>query len=114
MYSLVPENMFEVDQKLNYFLEKGETITEEEVIRQAVLDNAQQILGGDLEGPYWKVKWQPEDQTLAFFDIMNKEVGTVDSLSGSFSADFRKSAPNVIRHLAETIQKIVNNNQYVY
>lgn len=110
MYSLVPENMFEVDQKLNYFLEKGETITEEEVIRQAILDNAQQILDGDLEGPYWKVKWQPEDQTLAFFDIMNKEVGTVDSLSDSFSADFRKSAPNVIRHLAEKIQKIVNNN----
>lgn len=57
MYSLVPENMFEVEQKLNYLLEKGKDATEEEVIRQAVLDNAQQILDGDLEGPYWKVKW---------------------------------------------------------
>lgn len=101
MYSLVPENMFEVEQKLNYLLEKGKDATEEEVIGQAVFDNAQQILDGDLEGPYWKVKWQPEDQTLAIFDIMNKEVGTVDSLSGSFIEDFRSSAPNVIRHLAE-------------
>ena len=48
MYSLVPENMYEVEQKLNYFKEKGEEITEEEIIRQAVLDNAQQILDGDL------------------------------------------------------------------
>lgn len=110
MYSLVPENMFEIEQKLNYFKEKEQGITEEEVIRQAVLDNAQQILDGDLEGPYWKVKWQPEDKTLAIFDIMNKEVGTVESLSGSFIEDFRSSAPNVIRHLAEKIQKIVNEN----
>lgn len=110
MYSLVPENMFEVQQKLNYFLEKGIEINEEEVIRQAVLDNSQQILDGDLEGPYWKVKWQPEDRTLAVFDIMNKEVGKVNSLSGSFIEDFRQSAPNVIRQLAEEIQKIVNNN----
>ncbi|MGG5370881.1 hypothetical protein [Enterococcus sp. AZ196] len=110
MYSFVPENMHEVEQKLNYLIEKGKDTSEEEVIRQAVLDNSQQILDGDLEGPYWKVKWQPEDQTLAVFDIMNKEVGTVESLSGSFTTDFRKSAPNVIRHLAEKIQKIVNTN----
>ena len=51
MYSLVPENMYEVEQKLNYFKEKGDKITEEEVIQQAVLDNSQQILDGDLEGP---------------------------------------------------------------
>ena len=38
MYSLVPENMYEVEQKLNYFKEKGEKITEEEVIQQAVLE----------------------------------------------------------------------------
>lgn len=110
MYSLVPENMYEIEQKLNYLREEGKDITEEEVIRQAVLDNGQQILDGDLEGPYWKLKWQPEDQTLAVFDIINKEVGTVSSLSGSFIEDFRKSAPNVIRQLAEEIQKIVNNN----
>lgn len=110
MYSLVPENMYEIEQKLNYLKEKGNNITEEDVIRQAVLDNSQQILDGDLEGPYWKVKWQPVDKTLAFFDIMNKEVGTVESLSGSFVEDFRNSAPNVIRQLAEEIQKIVNNN----
>ena len=110
MYSLVPENMYEIEQKLNYLKEKGNDIAEEEVIRQAVLDNSQQILDGDLEGPYWKVKWQPADKTLAIFDIMNKEVGTVESTSGSFVEDFRNSAPNVIRQLAEEIQKIVNEN----
>ena len=26
MYSLVPENMYEVEQKLNYFKEKGDKI----------------------------------------------------------------------------------------
>ena len=36
MYSLVPENMYEVEQKLNYFKEKGDKITEEEVIQQAM------------------------------------------------------------------------------
>lgn len=110
MYSLVPENMYEVDEKLKYLIEKGIETTEEEVIRQAIRDNSQQILDGDLEGPYWKVEWQTTDKVLAIFDIMNKEVGTVESLSGSFVEDFRNSAPNVIRQLAEEIQKIVNNN----
>ena len=51
MYSLVPENMYEIEQKLNYLRGEGKDITEEEVIRQAVLDNGQQILDGDLEDP---------------------------------------------------------------
>ncbi|MFC4772560.1 hypothetical protein [Enterococcus hermanniensis] len=110
MYSLVPENMYEVEEKLNYFKEKGTPITEEEIIRQAVRDNSQQILDGYLEGPYWKASWKTEDTTLAFFDIMNNEVGTIDSLSGSFIEDFRNSAPNLIRRLAEKIQKIVNTH----
>lgn len=110
MYSLVPENMHEVAEKLNYLTEKGIETNEEEIIREAVLENSQQILDGDLEGPYWKVAWQTQDQTLVVFDIMNKEVGTVDSLSDSFINDFRNSAPNLIRYLAEEIQKIVNNN----
>lgn len=110
MYSLVPENMQEVEEKLTYLIEKGIETNEEEVIREAVLENSQQILDGDLEGPYWKVAWQTKDQRLAVFDIMNKEVGTVSSLSDSFIEDFRSSAPNLIRYLAEEIQKIVNNN----
>lgn len=110
MYSLVPENMHEVAEKLNYLTEKGIETNEEEIIREAVLENSQQILDGDLEGPYWKVAWQAQDQTLVVFDIMNKEVGAVTSLSGSFIKDFRNSAPNLIRYLAEEIQKIVNNN----
>ncbi len=110
MYSLVPENMYEVAEKLTYFKEKGTPITEEEIIRQAVRDNSQQILDGYLEGPYWKASWKTEDTTLAFFDIMDNEVGTIDSLSGSFIEDFRTSAPNLIRRLAEKIQKIVNTH----
>ena len=110
MYSLVPENMYEVEEKLTYLLEKGIETTEEDVIREAVRDNSQQILDGDLEGPYWKVEWQSQDKTLAIFDIMNKEVGTVTSLSDSFIEDFRTNAPNLIRHLAEKIQRIVNPN----
>jgi hypothetical protein len=110
MYSLVPENMYEVEEKLTYLLEKGIETTEEDVIREAVRDNSQQILDGDLEGPYWKVEWQSQDKTLAIFDIMNKEVGTVTSLSDSFIEDFRTNAPNLIRHLAEKIQRIVNTN----
>lgn len=110
MYSLVPENMQEVAEKLNYLTEKGIETNEEEIIREAVLENSQQILDGDLEGPYWKVAWQRQDQTLVIFDIMNKAVGTVTSLSDSFINDFRNSAPNLIRYLAEEIQQIVNNN----
>lgn len=110
MYSLVPENMHEVQEKLNYLIEKGNETSEEKVIREAVLENSQQILDGDLEGPYWKVAWQTEDKRLVVFDIMNKEVGTIPSLSASFIEDFRHNAPHLIRYLAEEIQKIVNNN----
>ena len=51
-----------------------------------------------------------EDQTLAIFDIMNKQVGTVDSLSGSFIDDFRTSAECDSAFWRKVIQKIVNDN----
>lgn len=110
MYPLVPANMTEVAEKIAYLKSKGNDVTEAEVIRQAVLDNGQQMLDGALEGPYWKLKWQDGDSKLAVFDIMNKEVGVVSSPSGSFSNDFRNNTPNFVRYLADHIQKIVDSN----
>lgn len=109
MSLLVPTNMIEVTEKLADDKNRGIATTEEKIILQAVLDNAQDILNGALEGPYWKVNWQKEDESLVIYDIMNKEVGTVTPAGNSFSEDFTNNATHVIRSLDDQIQKIVNN-----
>ncbi|MFY1066643.1 hypothetical protein [Enterococcus sp. AD013-P3] len=110
MYPIVPANMTEIAEKIAYLEEKGKEVSEEEVIRQAVLDNGQQMLDGALEGPYWKLAWQDGDSKLAVFDIMNKEVGAIASPSGSFIDDFKQNTPNFVRFLADHIQTIVDND----
>lgn len=110
MYNLVPTNMQEVADKLAYELSKGKDSTEESVIRRAVLDNAQQMLDGALEGPYWKALWQEEDRVIVIQDIMNKPVGTVLPAQTDFISDFRESAPSLLQKMADQIQKIVDND----
>ncbi|PAB00160.1 hypothetical protein [Enterococcus canintestini] len=109
MSILVPTNMNEVAEKLNEDKNRGIETTEEIVIKQAVLDNAQDILNGALEGPYWKVKWRKEDESLVIYDIMNQEVGTVSATENSFSKNFKDNPATVIRSLDDQIQKIVKN-----
>lgn len=109
MSVLVPTNMNEVAEKLNEDKNRGIETTEEIVIKQAVLDNAQDILNGALEGPYWKVKWRKEDESLVIYDIMNQEVGTVSATENSFSKNFKDNPATVIRSLDDQIQKIVKN-----
>lgn len=110
MYNLVPTNMQEVADKLAYELSKGKDSTEESVIRRAVLDNAQQMLDGALEGPYWKALWQEEDHSIEIQDIMNKPVGTVLPVQTDFISDFREAAPSLLQKMANQIQKIVDND----
>ncbi|MGM0140160.1 hypothetical protein IGI65_002639 [Enterococcus sp. DIV0755b] len=109
MSVLVPTNMNEVAEKLTEDKNRGIETTEEIVIKQAVLDNAQDILNGALEGPYWKVKWRKEDESLVIYDIMNQEVGTVSAAENSFSKNFKDNPAAVIRSLDDQIQKIVKN-----
>lgn len=110
MYQLVPTTMAEIAEKLAYLLTHDHDVTEAVVIQQAVLDNAQQMLDGDLEGPYWKVLWGKLDQTLLVQDIMKKEMGTVYPLTHSFTTDFRDNAPHLLQKMADQIQVIVNNS----
>ena len=114
MSVLVPTNMNEVAEKLNEDKNRGIETTEEIVIKQAVLDNAQDILNGALEGPYWKVKWRKEDESLVIYDIMNQEVGTVSATQNSFSKNFKDNPATVIRSLDDQIQKIVKNAYQSY
>ncbi|MCU7357907.1 MULTISPECIES: hypothetical protein [Enterococcus] len=108
MSILVPTNMTEVAEKLNEDKNRGIETTQRAIILQAVLDNAQDILNGALEGPYWKVKWGKEDESLIIYDIMNQEVGTVTA-ADSFIENFRNNSASVIRSLDDQIQKIVKN-----
>ncbi|EOT43884.1 hypothetical protein ACWOE3_07725 [Enterococcus dispar] len=108
MSILVPTNMTEVAEKLNEDKNRGIETTQRAIILQAVLDNAQDILNGALEGPYWKVKWGKEDESLIIYDIMNQEVGTVTA-ADSFIENFRNNPASVIRSLDDQIQKIVKN-----
>lgn len=109
-YTSVPINMLEVAEKMEWNQQHGVFTTEDAVIEEAILENAQDMLNGDLEGAYWKASWTVADQQLTILDVLGKEVASLSPLHASFTKDFRNNAPEVMRYLSEEIQRIVNEH----
>ena len=58
MDHFTPTTMAEVQQKLAWYKTQGQVKTEDDVICEAVLENARISLNDALEGPYWSAEWQ--------------------------------------------------------
>lgn len=108
MFNLVPVNMFEVQQKLDWSLENNIKADQESIIKDALKENVQNMVNDVLEGPYWMVKW--DDNQLKIFDISGIFIDTVKPVNNSLIEDFKSNAPVLIRNLFKQVQKIVSSN----
>ena len=100
----VPENMEEVAMKIAQHQVRGEQLTVQEVIEDAVKEILQAFMDEALEGHYDDVKL--EGQTLVVYDFMGREEGQVTP-EKDWVTDFQADADAVIDRLEEAVGKIV-------
>ncbi|GEO69378.1 hypothetical protein [Levilactobacillus acidifarinae] len=90
MFIQIPADMDEVQLRQLQLQKLGEKVSEDDVIRQGVLDTFQTFLDQIEDGHYDTAKWQ--DNQLIVIDILGKQTATVAPMSDSFVADFRANA----------------------
>lgn len=99
MFIQVPTDMDEVQMRQLQLKQQGETVTEDVIIRQAVLDIFQNLLDQIEDGHYDTAKWQ--DETLTVTDINGDLMATVKPKDETFIADFRKSSDATEEYLEQ-------------
>lgn len=110
MYPLVPTNILEVAQVMAWRKQQGETADEDQIIIEAIKENAQNLIDEALEGPYWTIKWENEDHLLAVFDVMGEKIGELSPAGSSFSAEFRKNGHELLLHLGKQLRPIIGSH----
>jgi len=90
MFIQVPTDMDEVQLRQLQLKQQGETVTEEVIIRQAVLDIFQNVLDQIEDGHYDTADWAAE--TLTVTDIDGVQTAVIQPQSDSFITDFRQNA----------------------
>lgn len=101
----VPENMEEVAMKVARSKVRGEALTEEAVIKDAVKEILQGLMDEALDGHYDDVNWQAG--TLVVTDFMGQEEGRVVPVGASFVADFRDDADALVDRFVTAVTRIV-------
>lgn len=100
----VPESMAEVEKEVADRQAKGEKVTADDVIKQAVKDSLQAYLDFSEEGHYDSVRW--DGDALAVTDVMKKPLKTVTSQGESFVADFQANPGALFFYLQDEAMKI--------
>lgn len=101
----VPQSMEDVAMQLAQHQIRGEHVTEEEVIKNAVRDIFQAYFDDALEGRYNEVNWDGQD--LCVTDVMGESLGTVQPVSDSFVKDFKQDPDALMDRLADITAKMV-------
>jgi hypothetical protein len=101
----IPQSMDDVVMQVAQRKLHGETVTEDEVIKNAVCDILQAFFDEALEGHYDDVKWAGND--LEVTDIMGKVVGKVAPKGKNFIADFRANTDDLLLRFENETTKIV-------
>lgn len=101
----MPQSMDDVVMQVAQRKLHGETVTEDEVIKNAVKDILQAFFDEALEGHYDDVKWSGAN--LVVTDIMGETVGTVKPTGPDFIADFRKDADALLLRFENETTRIV-------
>ncbi|WP_125765200.1 hypothetical protein [Levilactobacillus mulengensis] len=86
----VPTDMDEVQMRQLQLKQQGEDVSEDVIIRQAVLDIFQNVLDQIEDGHYDTAAWAGE--TLTVTDINGDQTAVVKPQGDSFVADFRENS----------------------
>lgn len=99
MFIQILSDMDEVQLRQLQLKKLGDDVSEEDVIRQGVLDTFQAFLDQIEDGHYDTAKWQNED--LIVVDILGHQTATVAPVSDSFVTDFRQNSDETQRYLEQ-------------
>ncbi|WP_137627100.1 hypothetical protein [Lactiplantibacillus pingfangensis] len=110
MQNLIPGDMLEVNQKLQWERETGLTADESSVIHEAVLAGTQYFVDEALEGSYWTVKWDAKQQNIDIYGINAKVVGVIKPTGTSLEADFRKDSQGLFVRIEKEVAVVVRDN----
>lgn len=99
MFIQIPMDMDEVQMRQLQLKQHGEFASEDEIIRQAVLDICQNFLDQIEDGHYDSVAWQEE--TLTVTDINGDQMAVIKPQGASFVADFRQNADATLQRLEQ-------------
>lgn len=110
MFSLVPTNMAEVEQKLTWSQESGIPATKESIILAAIVENTQQMLNEALEGAYWSAKWDEPQVNLEILDVLGKKIAEINPWKTDFVTDFQQNSTELLRVIDTEIQHIVKTH----
>jgi len=108
--NLIPGDMLEVNQKLKWELDNGQTADEESVINDAVLAGVQYYTDEALEGHYWTVKWNANHDAIDLYGMAGKVVGAIKPTTASLADDFRKDSQGLFIRIEKEVAVIVRNN----
>lgn len=86
----VPTDMDEVQMRQLQLKQQGEDVSEDVIIRQAVLDIFQNVLDQIEDGHYDTADWAGE--TLTVTDINGDQTAVVKPQGDSFVGDFRENS----------------------
>ena len=110
MQNLIPGDMLEVNQKLKWELDTGMTADESSVIRDAVLAGTQYFVDEALEGSYWTVKWDANQQNIDIYGLDATMVGAIKPTGESLEADFRQNSQGLFMRIEKEVAVVVRNN----
>ncbi|ABJ67407.1 hypothetical protein AAHB41_02320 [Pediococcus pentosaceus] len=100
----IPHDMTELRIMMEQLKEMGKEANEDQLIEQAVVDNAQQLLDEALDGHYFTCKL--EDGKLVVYDVINLPTGSIEPLGKNFKEDFITDADNLWIHLSSNLNRI--------
>lgn len=90
MFIQIPADMDEVQLRQLQLKKLGDEVSEDDVIKQGVLDTFQTFLDQIEDGHYDTAKWQGDQ--LIVIDILGQQTATVAPQGTSFISDFRQDA----------------------
>ncbi len=100
----IPQNMDEVVMNIAREQQAGHIISEDEVIKTAVIESLQAFVDEAAEGHYDTIKW--DGKKLIDIDIMGDQMGQIKPTGTNFIEDFRKDALGLMFRLEGVAIKI--------
>lgn len=112
MFNMIPDDYPEALAKLAWLQSHGyPEITEEKVLRDTVIEGAQDMFNEALEDSYWTVLWDIEDQKLWIRGVHSERVGELVPREQfkTFEDDFKDNAYQFWENLGQQISQIIGH-----
>lgn len=108
LYPIIPTTLAEIQQVIDWNQKNDKEMSVDEIILEAVKENAQRIVDEALEGPYWTIQWQ--EKKLLVLDVLKQPIGHISPYNESFLTDFKTTPIPMWHDLATKLNQIVKNN----